>query len=87
MSVQLVMYMELVSQIVSRAWEFRDAGVGKEEMLEQLSQVEKHLDSDFDQRDSQMQLVLQKEIDELRQAAVQAERVVDSAFRQEGEEG
>ena len=83
----LVMYMELVSQIVSRAWEFRDAGVGKEEMLEQLSQVEKHLDSDFDQRDSQMQLVLQKEIDELRQAAVQAERVVDSAFRQEGEEG
>ena len=79
----LVMYAELAGQIVSRAREFRDAGVGKEEMLEQLAQAEKRLDSDFDQESFRTQPLLEKEIEELRQALCQAERVLDSAFEQE----
>ena len=43
----LVMYRELAGQIVSRAEEFQDSGVEKEEKLEALARMEAHLEEDF----------------------------------------
>lgn len=78
-----VMYEELISQMIARAHEFRDAGVGKEEMLYQLAQVEKHLDHDFEGTNEGMRETVQEETGRLREALRQAGRVVCSAFEQE----
>ena len=80
----LVMYGELTGQIASRAYEFRDAGVKEEEMLEQLNQVEAHLNTDFQAAGREMQPGLQDEVNGLKQAEEQARRAVSSAFAGRG---
>ncbi len=43
----LVMYQELVGQLISRTVEFQSAGVERADMLLQLEQIEQHLREDF----------------------------------------
>ena len=76
----LVMYREMAGQIVSRGARFRDAGVEKEEMLAQLVRIEESLDKDFTRMDEGMQELVRRETEEVRQAAAQAKRIVQSVF-------
>lgn len=76
----LVMYREMAGQIVSRGARFRDAGVKKEEMLAQLVRIEESLDKDFTRMDEGMQELVRRETEEVRQAAAQAKRIVQSVF-------
>lgn len=79
----LVMYQELVSQMVSRAARFREDGVKKEEMEEQLWLIRSHLDTDFQAVGGRTAEELRK----LKQELNQAEKRINSAYGQgEGEE-
>jgi serine/threonine-protein kinase len=74
----LVMYEELVSQIVSRTTEFRNAGVEEQEMLEQLESIREHLSTDFENKNEEME----KLVDDIEKA----KRMVKSTYGQEGQE-
>lgn len=78
----LVIYEELVSQIISRTPEFMDAGVEKEEMLDQLEHVRDHLNSDFS--GSPKDGIREEEIPDLQEDIETARRMVWSAYGQEG---
>lgn len=78
----LVMYQELVSQMVSRAARFREDGVRKEEMEEQLRLIRSHLDTDFQAVGGRTAEELRK----LKQELNQAEKRINSAYRQGKEE-
>lgn len=84
----LVMYRELAGQIVSRAEEFQDSGVEKEEMLEALARMEAHLEEDFQDISADLKEKIHGETAGLEEEIRQARRVVCSAFQQEenGEE-
>ena len=79
----LVMYEELVSQICTRTAEFRDSGVGKEEMLQQLLSIKEHLQTDFVSSRDQRQKQLEEEMDTLLEHVESAERMVLSVCSQE----
>ena len=79
----LVMYQELVNQIISRAAEFRDAGVEEKEMTDTLVQLEFHLENDFRETGKEMWEEIREEIQELLEEIRQARRVVSSAFEKE----
>lgn len=79
----LVMYRELVTQMITRACDFRDAGVGKEEMLEELAQIEEHLNKDFRGTEQELWEEIQEEAAGIREGIWQARRVIRSAFLQE----
>ncbi|MBR5510434.1 MAG: serine/threonine protein kinase [Lachnospiraceae bacterium] len=81
----LVMYEELVSQMISRTTEFKNAGVEQQEMLLQLEQIKEHLDSDFSSLDESNRAVLEEEMQVLLEDMKKAERMVESAYRQTGE--
>lgn len=82
----LVMYEELVNQIISRITEFRDAGVEKQEMLRQLETMDQHLDTDFLKLTAGKQLLLKEELEELTENRKRAERMVYSAYGSEEKE-
>lgn len=68
----LVIYEELTAQVICRAVQFRNAGVTKKEILEQLEMIKEHLDTDFYEEE--------KAVEELLQHVKQAEKMVSSAF-------
>lgn len=76
----LVMYTEFVSQIISRTTAFRDAGVEKQEMLGQLEDVRRHLQTDFSALTAGRQSLLQEELEELMKHMEKAERMIHSAY-------
>jgi len=82
----LVMYKELVSQIVSRTTEFRNAGVKEKEMQKQLQNVRQHLGTDFLNLDDADKKLLREEIQKLLQDTEKAEKMVYSAYSQVDEE-
>lgn len=70
----LVVYEELVGQVVSGTPKFRDDGVEKEELLSCLSLIEEHLGTDFKKYGDERQ--------KLKDAIMQARRLVESAYRE-----
>lgn len=82
----LIMYRELVSQIVSHAAEFKRDGVTKEEMEERLAQIKRHLDSDFSSVAESSREYVREESEKLRDFLDTASRVVQSAFSVRKEE-
>ena len=79
----LVMYEELISQIISRTPEFIDSGVERKEMLEQLESIEGHLKSDFSKVSENGGG--EKEISGLQEDIETVKRMVRSAYGQEEE--
>lgn len=80
----LVMYGELVSQMISRAAGFRDDGVREEEMLSKLADIRLHLDSDFRNKGDGSTRVLAEEIERLQEQIQKAEKMIRSAYHQTG---
>lgn len=84
----LIMYEELATQIVSHAVDFKNDGVTKEEMQEQLDNIEAHLTTDFQNVSESSQASISAEIEDLREIISQAERILSSTFSQTtGQEG
>ena len=84
----LVMYGELVSQMVSRAVRFLEDGVSKEEMQAQLGLIRTHLDTDFQEAGEESRRKVTEEIRKLQEQIGQAEKLVNSACQKgEGEDG
>lgn len=82
----LVMYEELVGQIISRTVKFRNSGVGKEEMLQQLEDIKAHLKNDFSEIDREMYQALEEDIERLSNNIQKAEKMIESTFKQEKQE-
>lgn len=83
----LVMYSELVGQMISHTVEFQKAGVTQEEMISQLSKMEEHLKKDFGVSGGSDQKLFTEELKELRASMNQAERMIRSAYGQAEREG
>lgn len=81
----LVMYEELIGQICTRTVEFRDSGVQKEEMLQQILSVREHLQTDFRSPGDHRRRLIEDEMDALWKDMERAERMVLSAFDREKE--
>ena len=78
----LVMYQELVAQMVSRTIEFKNDGVTQEEMRAQLSNMESHLQTDFNNINEANRATIEADIATLREAMAQAERMIESVYSQ-----
>lgn len=83
----LVMYEEMVSQIVSGTVNFRNAGILQDEILNQLQQMKEHLATDFGNMEKSNVEVLTAEIEQLLEDIGKAEKIVQSVYGQtkEGE--
>ena len=81
----VVMYEELVNQIISRAEVFREDGVGEEEMSARLKEIREHLDRDFPSSAGGGQRQMEEEIENLRLYVEKAERMLRSGGRTERE--
>ena len=83
----LLLYRELAGQVVSRAWDFRRDGVSRQEILKKLDSIREHIKTDFSHMQREGPGELQEELMELETLVEQAERMVQSAYGQAGEEG
>ena len=83
----LVMYEEMVSQIVSRAAAFKNDGVLKEDIFHQLNEMKEHLEQDFSNMDESTAKSLHEEIEALKENIHKAEKIVRSTYGQSGQEG
>lgn len=79
----LIMYGELVSQIISRATEFREDGVTQQEMESLLEHIRTHLETDFQGIRVSEKELLREEIETLECQLLSAERILKAAFSQE----
>lgn len=82
----LVMYEELVSQVFSRAVEFKNAGVIEEDILSQLELIDEHLKTDFLNMDDSTAKLLNQEIETLKTDIEKAKKIVQSTYGQTGQE-
>lgn len=78
----LIMYQELVTQIVSNTTEFRNDGVTRAEMEAQLTNIEQHLQTDFGNVSEGNRATIEAEVQKLRDAMAQAQRMIQSAYSQ-----
>lgn len=78
----LVMYQEVVNQILSRSAGFQKAGVTRQEILDQLAQMKQHLEEDFTKEDDSNGQIIGEEIEQLKKWIQKAERLVRSAYEQ-----
>ena len=78
----LIMYQELVTQIVSRANDFKRDGVTQAEMMAQITNVKEHLKTDFSNLNEANRALIAGDLVTLENAIVQAERMVQSTFGQ-----
>lgn len=76
----LVVYQELVGQILSRAEAFYEDGVEPEEMLLQLDRVRGHLETDFAVSGEERRRQIEGELQELLRYMERAEEIVRAAF-------
>lgn len=76
----LILYQELVTQIVSRASDFKRDGVTQEEMQAQMDNITQHLKTDFSQLNENSRAAVDREIQELMTFVQQAERIIQSTF-------
>lgn len=79
----LVMYRELVSQVVSRTVEFKRVGVEQQEILQELENIEQHLQNDFKRLDQNTAEDIDEEIQSLVSDIQRAKKIVQSAYGQE----
>ena len=81
----LVMYEEIVCQIISRTMELKSAGVTKNEINNQLNDIQSHLETDFlNMSEANAQLLL-GEIKVLKEDIEMARKIIQSAYGREGE--
>lgn len=71
----LVVYEDFLGQIISRANDFRESGVSGKEMKEQLRNISKHLNSDFNN--------YSEDLKQLKRYLKSAEKIVESVYGQE----
>lgn len=83
----LIMYEELVSQILSRAADFQRDGITREEMEAQLQKIRQHLNTDFGYEKETEGSKIREEIKELLKNLEQAEKIIQSAFEWNKEKG
>lgn len=83
----LIMYQELVSQVVSRAADFKRDGVSQEEMQAQMTNIKQHLQTDFNGLNELDRAAIGDEIKELENSVAQAERMIQSTFGQMNQGG
>jgi serine/threonine-protein kinase len=76
----VVMYGELLSQIISKTLEFKDAGVEKAELEEQIFQIERHLQEDFFSISQSMRSSVEKDIFSLKEMTGKAKKMVASVY-------
>lgn len=76
----LVVYEELTAQIISNAVEFRNAGVTKDEMLNQLKNIETHLKTDFSIINEANREMIKDEMDKLFSYVEKAKKIVQSTY-------
>ena len=76
----VVMYGELLSQIISKTVEFKDAGVGKAEVEEQIFNIEQHLQEDFFGISESMRASVEKDIFYLKEMTGKAKKMVTSVY-------
>jgi len=76
----LIMYQELAVQIVAGAADFKNAGVTQEEMNTEIFNIKEHLQRDFENVSEGNKEAVKQELQELKRAVRQAERMVRSAF-------
>ena len=73
----LIVYEEIISQMISKVAEFRRDGVSLEEILQEIAKIRKHLRDDFADTN-----VKKEDLENLEEALKQAERLTHSAFQQ-----
>ena len=78
----LIVYEEIVAQIVSKAADFKYDGVTLEEMLGEISNIRQHLQDDFLSLNQTGHDALKEDMRNLGKSLEQAERIVYSAFEQ-----
>ena len=78
----LIMYQELVTQIVSRANDFKKDGVTQAEMMAQITNVKEHLRTDFSSLNETNRALIAGDLVTLENAIAQAERMIQSTFGQ-----
>lgn len=83
----IIVYQELVSQIISRASEFKGDGVTQEEMQAQMENIKTHLQTDFLSLNSHEQEAIKEDIKSLKANVEQAERIIKSTFNQMNQGG
>ena len=76
----VVMYGELLSQIMTKTVEFKDDGVKKEELQEQLYDIEQHLREDFFSISESMRSSVEKDIVYLKEMTGKAKKMVASVY-------
>ena len=76
----LILYQELVTQVVSRASDFKRDGVTQEVMQAQMDNITQHLKTDFSQLNENSRAAVDWEIQELMTFVQQAERIIQSTF-------
>ena len=76
----VVMYGELLSQIISKTLEFKDAGVEKAELEEQIFYIEQHLQEDFFSISESMRSSVEKDIFSLKEMTGKAKKMVASVY-------
>ena len=76
----LVMYEELVSQIITNIVNFQNAGVGQEELLLQIEQIEYHLKNDFKDLDNHIKQMISEEMRVLEGNLKKARTIAESVY-------
>lgn len=83
----LIMYQELVTQVVSRASDFKRDGVTEEEMLAQMTNIRQRLQTDFESLSKTNRAAVTDDMKSLQNSIEQAERIIQSAFGQMNQGG
>ena len=78
----LVVYEEVIGQILSRTTSFSQAGITKEEMIQKLDQIEKHLKEDFAALEIWEKEKIAEEIAALQIYIKKAKNIVTSVYEQ-----
>ncbi len=76
----LVMYQELVGQVITRGAEFQKAGVEREELESALQEISKRLRTDFEVLSDAEQKAIASEKQELTDMLRKAERLLESVY-------
>ena len=76
----VVMYEELLGQMITKTVEFKDAGVSRDEMKKQIDDVEKHLQEDFLDISESMRGSVKEELSQLRETIEKAKMMAASVY-------
>ena len=76
----MVVYKEMISQILSRTTDFQRAEIPKEELLQEIRKIEKHLKEDFQNSDEEVQIA--EELEELKKHVKIAKNMITSVYGQ-----